>query len=78
VKSRIVAQQGTFTVTGKESFHLDECPAVEQHDGVLEKIVIKSTHVALMSELRVLGVRRATVYPDLPGLAHDITLEEVF
>lgn len=75
---RIVAQQGTFTVAGKDPAPLELSTTVSEHDGVLEKILIETDHSKLMQQLRVLGVRRATVYPDLPGLAHDITAEEVF
>ena len=76
--SRIVAQQGTFTVSGKESMALDQSKVVTDHDDILTKIIIESDHNDLMRQLRVLGVRRATVYPDLPGLAYDITAEESF
>ena len=75
---RIVAQQGTFTVGGKEDMPLDVSKAVASDDNVLEKIVINSTHQELIQQLRTLGVRRSTVYPDLSGLGYDITIEEVF
>jgi hypothetical protein len=75
---RIVAQQGTFTVGGKDAKPLDASTPVANHDEVLEKIVINIGHDELMSQLRMLGIRRSTVYPDLPGLAHDLTDEEVF
>jgi FRG domain len=75
---RIVAQQGTFTVSGKDPKPLEESNTVIAHDGVLEKIVIDTEHEELRRQLKILGIRRATVYPDLPGLAHDISDEEVF
>jgi len=75
---RIVAQQGTFTVGGKEDMPLEVSKAVVSDDNVLEKIVINSTHQELIQQLRTLGVRRSTVYPDLSGLGYDITIEEVF
>jgi hypothetical protein len=74
---RIVAQQGTFTVAGKNDKSLDEAPAVTQHDGILEKIVIDMDHPSLMKELKVLGITHGTVFPDLAGLSHDITAAEL-
>lgn len=75
--SRIVAQQGTFTVAGKENAPLEEAPAVAENDGVLEKIIVDSSHPDLMRSLRVLGVTRAAVYPDLASLSTDIATMEL-
>jgi hypothetical protein len=74
---RIVAQQGTFTVAGKEDASLDDVPAVKDNDGVLEKITIETDHQTVMKELKTLGVTRGTVFPDLSGLSHDITVAEI-
>jgi len=76
--ARIVAQQGTFTVAGKNPLPLDEANAVLDHDGVLEKIEVDEAHASIRDHLKLLGVRRATVYPDLPGLSMDISAEEGF
>jgi hypothetical protein len=75
--ARIVAQQGTFTVDGKEAAALEQSPAVTSSPGTLKKIVIQQSHADLMGQLRTLGVRRASVYPDLPSLASDIAMEEL-
>ena len=74
---RIAAQQGTFTVSGKDATPLEETPAVAQHDGVLKKIVVNATHKEVMSSLRTLGVTRASVYPDLTALSADIATSEI-
>ena len=74
---RIVAQQGTFTVSGKNFDPLEESAAVEASDAVLTKIVLEASHSEVMEELKVLGVRRSTIYPDLPSLAVDIAAEEL-
>lgn len=71
--ARIVAQQGTFTVAGKENMSLAGVPAVADHDGVLEKVIVQSSHDSLMRSLRGLGVTRAAVYPDLASLSADIS-----
>ncbi|MEJ7714512.1 MAG: hypothetical protein WKF40_01910 [Thermoleophilaceae bacterium] len=52
--ARIAAQQGTFTVAGKEAASLDQAPAVTENEGVLEKIVIEVPHHTLMQDLRTL------------------------
>lgn len=75
--ARIVAQQGTFTVDGKELPPLEESSAVTGNDGILQKITLSDSHEQVMQQLTILGVRRGTVYPDLPSLAADITGEEL-
>lgn len=74
---RIVAQQGTFTVSGKEDSPLESVPAVKEHDGVLRRIVITADHDDLMTQLRLLGINRAAVYRDLGSLSSDISTEEL-
>ncbi|GAA3802356.1 FRG domain-containing protein [Nocardioides panacisoli] len=75
--ARIVAQQGTFTVMGKEGAALETSPAVQDNDEVLAKVVFETDHSMLMTELRALGVTRPTVFPDLPSVAFDVTVEEL-
>lgn len=75
--ARIVAQQGTFTVMGKQGSPLETAPAVMDADDVLTKIVFNVDHAELMRELRTIGVTRPTIYPDLPSVAYDITVEEL-
>jgi hypothetical protein len=75
--ARIAAQQGTFTVSGKEQKPLDEAPAVQNSDDVLEKITIDVDHSTLMGALTTIGVTRAGVYPDLSSVAADITRSEL-
>lgn len=75
---RIAAQLGTFIVWGKEPEPLEASSPVQQDDAVLSKVVLNVTHEELREELRLLGVRRSSVYPDLVGLAYDITEEEAF
>ncbi len=74
--ARIAAQQGTFTVSGKENESLDVTPAVAGHN-VLEKITMETSHEDLMKSLRTLGVTRAAVYPDLTSLSIDISSMEL-
>lgn len=70
---RIVAQQGTFTVDGRDGAPLQEAPAVADNDGVLTKYHLSGDPTQLRQQLHLLGVSRAAVYPDLAGLAADIT-----
>jgi hypothetical protein len=74
---RIVAQQGTFTVDGKERVPLDEVPAIREHEGVLEKIVIRDTREHLRRDLQLLGITQASAYPGLEGLAKDVSEAEL-
>ncbi len=73
---RIAAQQGTFTIAGKDLLPLEQSEAVDDATPVLVKYTIKTDHQALRAELRRLGVARSSVYPELPSLAVDITDEE--
>lgn len=75
--ARIVAQQGTFTVSGKEDAPLEESAQVLEFDHILEKIVVDCDHQVMREQLATLGVTRAAVYPDLVGLAHDIAAAEI-
>lgn len=74
--ARIAAQQGTFTVAGKMDAPLNEVPAVNDH-AVLEKVTIDCDREVILTDLRILGVTRAAVFPDLPGLASDLAAEEL-
>jgi hypothetical protein len=75
--ARIAAQQGTFTVAGKDPTPVDQVPAVVENAGVLERIVLQFSHEDLMRSLRTLGVTRAGVYPDLASLSADISSTEI-
>jgi FRG domain len=75
--SRIVAQQGTFTVDGRDNKAIEETVAVVDHDGVLEKITVSDDRDKMKMDLRVLGVTLGRVYPDMTGLAQDITAAEL-
>lgn len=75
--TRIVAQQGTFTVSGKSHQPLEQAPAVTDHDHVLAKVSFNLKAPNLMAQLRILGITRPTVFPDLPSIAYDIASEEL-
>lgn len=74
--TRIVAQQGTFTVAGKNGDPLDEVPAVIDHPNVLVKLTFSIGHQEIMRVLSLLGVTRSTVFPELASVAHDIAVRE--
>lgn len=74
---RISAQQGTFTVSGKDITPLEgTAPASEP--GVLMRIVVDLTHDQIRADLRTLGISPAVIYADLPSLARDIADTEIF
>lgn len=75
--ARMIAQQGTFTVHGTdktplESWILKQAP--KDHHRILCKIVFskKLKLSELKSELDDLGLRRSTIYPDLPNFVLDL------
>ena len=74
--SRIVAQQGTFTVAGKEDIPLNELNN-NYLDDALVKMEFRIPHSELEHQLRLIGVGHSTVQPDLTGIGMDITVEEL-
>jgi hypothetical protein len=74
--ARIVAQQGTFTVAGKELLPLEGCPAATDHD-TLERVTIDCDRQDILASLRLLGITQSVVFPGLPGLAADLISEEL-
>ncbi|MEJ2200608.1 MAG: FRG domain-containing protein [Desulfuromonadaceae bacterium] len=67
--SRIVAQRGMFTLHGHEQSGIE---AIKQIG--LEKIIIDGSQKrSILKELYVAGVTHATVFPDLDGLAREIS-----
>jgi hypothetical protein len=76
--TRIASQQGTFTVNGKKPDPLESAPAVtETEEVVLQRIEIHCDREAILSDLSVLGLRRSAVFPDLVGLAVELSSEEL-
>lgn len=75
--ARIVAQQGTFTVSGKEATPLEELSLVTNSSDILTKIELDVAATELLNQLEVLGIHRSTVFPDLEGLGVDITKAEI-
>jgi hypothetical protein len=68
--SRLIAQQGTFTVHGTHRIALDDWIIKNRHadhQKLLCKIVFskKLKFQTIMSDLADLGLRRSTIYPDL-------------
>ena len=64
----MIAQQGTFTVHGTEKLRLDEWIAEisSKPEEMLCKVVLENlSKDQTLLELRALGVKRHTIYPDL-------------
>ncbi len=71
VHPRIPAQRSCFTVHGKKKESL--CDLISGKD-IIKKYVIDGTKSkGMLDELRTLGVSRATLFPELNGLAKDLT-----
>nr|WP_246344869.1 FRG domain-containing protein [Conexibacter arvalis] len=75
--ARIVAQQGTFTVAGKNDTAMEDSPAVVTHSDVLEKICIDDSQQNILNGLKLLGITRSAVFPDLAGVGQDIAEAEM-
>jgi hypothetical protein len=70
VHPRIPAQRGRFTVHGKKKEGLG---ALVSERGILKKYIIDGDKSKeMLVELRILGVSKATLFPELDGLAKDL------
>lgn len=67
---RIAAQKGVFTLHGSDRRPLEKQPALSKR---LLKIIIPRGRVrGLRDALRLAGVTETLVYPELPGLCHEL------
>ncbi len=75
---RIVAQNGVFTIHGKETKSIDQIAteSKQQHKGKevrLERLVIDgASRFRILKELFLAGITRSTLFPDLDGLSSEI------
>ncbi|OBC02446.1 hypothetical protein A5784_16200 [Mycobacterium sp. 852013-50091_SCH5140682] len=71
---RIVAQRGTFTISGDICVGLDQLPNDDTPwSSYLRKYVFSGEANALMKELRFLGFTESMIFPDLSSLAKELT-----
>ncbi|MFQ4149745.1 FRG domain-containing protein [Arthrobacter sp. LAPM80] len=76
---RIVAQRGAFTIAGSDLTALEETEAARNVDGLLSRIVIMESEVPIMQkQLSQTGFTESMVFPDLPGLARELSSMEGF
>ncbi len=74
VDVRLAVQQGAFTIHGG----LVPLERIPYRRGILFKFVIPDEHKAsFASELRSLGIRRSSLFPDLEHLAAEIAEEQL-
>jgi len=72
VDLRMMVQQGRFTIHG-DRVPLEEHPEASRF---LKKLEIpQESRLTFKRELRVLGIRRATLFPDLQSLAYELESE---
>lgn len=76
--TRIVAQRGTFTIAGNEWKGLEEFDSsIEKPElGGLKRIHIKMNLESARKQLEALGFTESMIYPDLPGLARELSKSE--
>jgi hypothetical protein len=70
--TRIVAQQGTFTVHGTAEAPLEALPGAGERDGIrLAKIVVDRANVPLLwDDVEMTGINEVVLFPELPSLAN--------
>lgn len=71
IHPRMTVQRSCFTVHGKQKASLNTL--VHNKDVLLRYTIDVANAKEMLDELRVLGITRATLFPDLDGLATDIT-----
>lgn len=74
---RMAAQRSCFTIHGAKQFSFEEMfidTLIE--NGFLRKYIInQSSNKRILKELGLLGIKHATVFPDLDGLAVELKME---
>lgn len=71
VHPRMVAQRSCFTVHGKDKRGLYELVGSA---GILHKYTINSAkRLDMLDEIRIMGITYGTLFPDIDGLAKDLT-----
>jgi hypothetical protein len=71
VHPRMTAQRSCFTVHGKIKVSLSKL--VESKDIVKQYIIEPTEAKRMFGHLRILGISEATLYPELDGLARDLS-----
>jgi hypothetical protein len=73
--ARISAQRGVFTIAGKDVKPIEEAiaEAADSPVPVLAAIDLAGDPDAWRAELAMLGFTPSMIYPDLPGLARDLS-----
>lgn len=72
VHPRLQVQQACFTIHGRRKEGLHELMAEPARGGLLRAVDIDpSRHRDIVDELRILGIARSSLFPDLDGLAAD-------
>jgi hypothetical protein len=71
VHQRIPAQISCFTIHGKQKESM--CKILSGKDILKKYVIDPNKSIEMLEDLRTLGVSRAALFPDLDGLARDLT-----
>ncbi len=76
---RIVGQQGMFTIHGKTQKPIEDLFAFTESAEMIVKIEFKGvSRTDLLEELRVLGISKSLLFPELPSIADDLKNRYIF
>jgi FRG domain len=76
VHPRLQVQQSCFTIHGRRPESLRALMAERGHSHFLRALDIDPTrHRSIAQDLRILGISQASLFPDLDGLAADLTAQ---
>ncbi|MBI5195288.1 MAG: hypothetical protein HZA10_03080 [Nitrospirae bacterium] len=64
VTKRITAQSGLFTI--------HPSPSIPYNNNLIKFIIPAASRLKIRNELRILGIKRASLFPDLDGLSESI------
>ncbi len=79
MNSRLIAQSGTFAVPGVLDLPVEEILSDHDQSNILAKIILtNSVREVAMRELYRMNITRATLFPDLDGLARSLAYELEF
>lgn len=73
INKRVLAQEGCFILFPQKLDYSDYEPSVLDERQILPIVIDKEHKQAILTELQILGINDMTMFPDLDGIAKNIT-----